>query len=173
MCCTACARLAQNAGRKKSQKCRHLGTIPQLCRTISSQLRRVWTIGKKLVKQQYLLHMSTQYGELRPTSGWDRFVSLGHPANFNEFRVLAALLHGTLVVGVSQTLRRWIQGATYIRQGGHHVGHWPTFLVKRCSKSTAENLFNIFFAPSCFLFQDVTHQVLAASAGNRMATTQS
>jgi len=28
------------------------------------------------------------------------------PANFNEFRVLAALLHGTLVVGVSETLRR-------------------------------------------------------------------
>ena len=27
----------------------------------------------------------------------------GTPGNFNEFRVLAALLHGTLVVGVSQT----------------------------------------------------------------------
>jgi len=53
----------------------------------------------------------------------------GTPANFNGFRVLAALLHGTLVlvVGVSQTLRRWTEGATYIRQVGHHVGHWPTF----------------------------------------------
>jgi len=30
----------------------------------------------------------------------------GTPANFNGFRVLAALLHGTLVVGVSQTLQR-------------------------------------------------------------------
>ena len=30
----------------------------------------------------------------------------GTPANFNGFRVFAALLHGTLVVGVSQTLRR-------------------------------------------------------------------
>jgi len=30
----------------------------------------------------------------------------GTPAHFNGFRVLAALLHGTLVVGVSQTLRR-------------------------------------------------------------------
>ena len=30
----------------------------------------------------------------------------GTPANFNGFRVLAALLHGILVVGVSQTLRR-------------------------------------------------------------------
>jgi len=29
----------------------------------------------------------------------------GTPANFNGFRVLAALLYGTLVLGVSQTLR--------------------------------------------------------------------
>jgi len=53
----------------------------------------------------------------------------GTPAYFNGFCVLAALLHRTLVVGVSETLRRWTEGATYIRQGGHHVGHWPTFLV--------------------------------------------
>jgi len=30
----------------------------------------------------------------------------GTTANFNGFRVLRALLYGTLVVGVSQTLRR-------------------------------------------------------------------
>ena len=54
---------------------------------------------------------------------------VGHPANFNGFRVLAALLHGILVVGVSQTLRRWAEDFTCIRQGGHHVGHWPIFLV--------------------------------------------
>ena len=30
----------------------------------------------------------------------------GTPGNFNGFRVLAALLHGISVVGVSQTLRR-------------------------------------------------------------------
>jgi len=30
----------------------------------------------------------------------------GTPANFNGFRLLAALLYGSLVVGVSQTLRR-------------------------------------------------------------------
>jgi len=45
------------------------------------------------------------------------------PGNFNGFCVLAALLQGTLVVGVRQTLRRRTDGATYIRQGGHHVGH--------------------------------------------------
>jgi len=84
---------------------------------------------KKLVKQQYLIHISLEYGELRLTSGWDRFFSLGTHANFNGFRVLAALLHGSPSLGVSQTLRCWTEGATHIRQGGHHVGHWPTFLV--------------------------------------------
>jgi len=29
----------------------------------------------------------------------------GTPANFNSLRVLAALLHGSQVVGISQTLR--------------------------------------------------------------------
>ena len=55
------------------------------------------------------------------------------PTNFIGFRVLRALLRGSLVVGVSQTLWRWTDGATYNRQGGHHVGHWPTFLVVRIS----------------------------------------
>jgi len=83
----------------------------------------------KLFKQQYLLHMSPQYGELQPTSGWDVSLVWGTPGNFNGFRVFAVLLHGTLVVGVSQTLHGWTEGATYIRQGSHHVGHWPTFIV--------------------------------------------
>ena len=55
MCCT---RLAENAGPKKLPKIPRLRTIAQLCRTIPSQLRHVATIGKELVKQQYLLHMS-------------------------------------------------------------------------------------------------------------------
>ena len=41
-------------------------------------------------------------------------VAWGTPANFNGFRVLGALLHGSQVVGVSQTLRRWTEGATYM-----------------------------------------------------------
>jgi len=38
-------------------------------------------------------------------------------------------------VSISQTLRRWTEGATYVRQGDHHVGHWPTFLVYTTSVS--------------------------------------
>jgi len=56
-------RLAANAGPKKVAKNRHLSTIAQLCPAISLQLRHVSTIGKKLVKQQYLPYMSPQYGE--------------------------------------------------------------------------------------------------------------
>ena len=52
-----CMRLAGNAERKKSPKFRHLRTIAQLCRAISSQLRHILAIGKTFVKQQYLLHM--------------------------------------------------------------------------------------------------------------------
>jgi len=149
---------------------------------------------KKLVKQKYLLQMSSQYGELLPTNGWDRFTILGHPVNFNWFRVLALLLQQRRSPEANQTLhdlwsspglvhyvyiflgllppggilpraeftlhpslafsyigsitawhsssgpepkfmalyKEWnygtfTEGATYIRLGGHDVGHGPTF----------------------------------------------
>ena len=91
---TCCAWLAENTGRKKVVKNRHLGTIPQLCRAISSQLRHVSTVGKILVKYQYVLHMSPQYGELGRLAAEIDPVVWGTPANFNGFCVLAALLHG-------------------------------------------------------------------------------
>ena len=73
----------------------------------------------------------------------------GTPANFNGFHVLAALLRSTLVVGVSQTLRCWTEGATYIQQGGHHVGHCPTFLVYSYSVCMIRNRYcpYIFIGP--------------------------
>ena len=62
-----------------------------------------------------------------PTSGWDRLTSLGYACKFQLVSRLCSVTARHLVVGVSQTLRRWTEGATYIRQGDHHVGHWPTF----------------------------------------------
>ena len=82
---------------------------------------------KKLVKQQYLTYMLLEYettdnvfsGTLNPTHFTSynmanfgllaadiRWRVCGTPANFIGFRVLAALLHGSQVVDVSQTLRR-------------------------------------------------------------------
>jgi len=57
-------RLAENTERKKSAKIRHLRTISQLCRDISSQLRHVSAIGKKLLNSN-ISPTSLQYGELR------------------------------------------------------------------------------------------------------------
>jgi len=149
-------------------------------------------------KQLYLLHMSLQYGELRPTSGWDHFVSLGHPSKFQRVSrlgfvtavtllngsqpnfawclavscaatlyihfwwllprnrslpgakftlclqscalLLAALLHGTRAVGISQTLRRWAQGATYIPQGDHHVGHSHILVYQMSFQKTCRDI---------------------------------
>ena len=101
ICCT---RLAENAGRKKSP----FWHFAQLCRAVSSQPRHVSTIGKK-----NLLNIDTSstcphnmvnfaFSLLTAEICWQVW---GTPANFNGFRVLAALLHSTLVVGVSQTLR--------------------------------------------------------------------
>jgi len=75
--------LAGNAGPKNSPKIA-ICTITQLCRAISSQLRHISTIRKKLVNQQYLLQISTQYGELWPTNGWDWFVGLGRSSIFQR-----------------------------------------------------------------------------------------
>jgi len=84
---------------------------------------------KKLVKQQYVPKCPHNMVNIGPLTTEIGPVVWGTPANFNGFRVLALLLHGSQVVSVRQTLRRWTEGATYVRQGDHHVGHWPTFLV--------------------------------------------
>jgi len=104
MCST---QLAESAGRKKSPKIRHLGTIAQLCRAISSQLRHVSTIGKKNLLHSNISpirpHNMVNFGPLAAEIG---SVVWGTEANFNGFRVLASLLHSIREVGTSQTLRR-------------------------------------------------------------------
>jgi len=66
----------------KIPKIRHLRTIAQIVGLYLRNKRYVSRIGKQLVKQQYLPHMFSQCGELRPSNGWDWFVSLGHPSKF-------------------------------------------------------------------------------------------
>jgi len=84
MCCT---RLAANTGRKKSPFWHHRTN----CWAMSSELRHVSTIWKKLVKHQYLLHMSWQYGELRPTNGWNLLASLRFPCKFQRVSLLGSV----------------------------------------------------------------------------------
>jgi len=56
----------------------------------------VSTIGKKLVKQQYLPTYSRNMANVGPLTAEISLPVWGTPANFNRFRVLAVLLHGTL-----------------------------------------------------------------------------
>ena len=76
------------------------------CPAIFSELRHISTIEKKLLSSDTsstctdnMVNFGPQAAEIDP-------VVWGTPANFNGFRVLAALLHVSHVLGVSQTLRR-------------------------------------------------------------------
>jgi len=189
--------LTENTGRKKSKN----SPSGHHCTTLSGYIFATKGLidnwKKKLVKQQYLLYMSSQYGKRWPTNGWDWFTNLGHPSTFQRFHVLASLLQHRRSSEANQTLhdvwpspgllhyiyiyidfrgilppnriwpvakftlcpsltfsyvgnvtaqhsssrrqpnfaawykewnyRNLAEDATYIRLGGHHVGHWPTF----------------------------------------------
>jgi len=86
-----CVRLAENTGRKKIAKKSSSGHYPTTLSGYIFATKACIDNWKKLVKQQYLLHMSPQYGELCPTSGWDRFVSLGHPCKFQRVSCLGSV----------------------------------------------------------------------------------
>jgi len=60
-----CTRLAETTGRKNSPSAHHRTTLSGYVFAIKADIDN----RKKLVKHQYLLHMSSQYGELRPTNG--------------------------------------------------------------------------------------------------------
>jgi len=95
--------VAGHTGCKNDAKNR-LSTITQLCLAVPSQLRHISTAGKNSLSSntsstcpRYMVNFGPLTAEIG-SAVW------GTPANFNGFRVVAALLHGTLVVGVSQTL---------------------------------------------------------------------
>jgi len=81
-----------------------MGTIAQLCRAVSSQLRQISTIGKKLVKQNISSrcpHNVANFGALTAEIGSP---VRGTSANFNRFRVLASLLQRRRSAEANQTL---------------------------------------------------------------------
>jgi len=75
------------------QKNRHLRTITQLCRAVSSQLRHVSTIGKNLLRSNISPTCPYSMDNLGPLAAESVSLVWGTPADFNGFRVLAALLH--------------------------------------------------------------------------------
>jgi len=99
-----CSRLVANTGRKKVAKNRHLGTIAQLRRAISSQLRHVSTIEKNLLSSN--TSSTCPYNMVNFGPLVTKILSLvwGTPANFNAFRVLPSLLQRRRSTEVNQTL---------------------------------------------------------------------
>ena len=101
---TCCTRLAENTGRKKVAKNRHLGTIAQICRGyIFATKARIDNRKKNLLSSNTSSTCPHNMVNLGPLAADIRWPLWGTPANCNWFRILAALLHGTLVVSVSQT----------------------------------------------------------------------
>ena len=128
MCCTRLAEKIQDA--KKSPKIHHLGTIAQLCRAISSQLRHVSTIGKKLVKQQYLATCPYNMVNFGPLATEIRWRVWGNPRKFQRDSRLGSVTARHSSSGRQPNFAALSRRRhNYIRQGGHYVGHWPTFLV--------------------------------------------
>jgi len=100
MCCTL---LAGNAGRKKIAKNSPSGNHrTNLSGYIFATEGHIDNRKKTLNSNVFLTcrHNMVNFGPLSAEIGSEVW---GTPTNFNEFRVLAALLYGTLVVGVSQT----------------------------------------------------------------------
>ena len=107
MCCT---RLAEYTRRKK------IAILASSHKFVGLYLRS-WGMyrqsGKKFLNADTSSTCPDNMVDFGPLTAETCWRVWGTPANFNDFRVLAALLHGTLVLGVSQTLRRWTEGATY------------------------------------------------------------
>ena len=90
---------------QKSPKSRHLGTIAHFVGYIFATKARIDN-QKKALNSRISPTCSHNMGNFGPLMAKIGLGVWGTPTNFNGFLVLAALLHGTLVVGVSQTLRR-------------------------------------------------------------------
>jgi len=100
MCCT---QLAGNTGCKKLSSAHHRTTLSGYIFVIEACIDNRKKNLLNSNTSSTCPHNIANFGPLTAEICWGVW---GTPANFNGFRVLAALLHGTVVVGVSQTLRR-------------------------------------------------------------------
>jgi len=89
---------------QKIAKNRHVGTIAQICRPVSSQLRHVSTIGQNVLNSNISSTSRNimNNGPIAAEIDWRVWDS---PANFNGFRVLASLLQRRHSTEANQTAR--------------------------------------------------------------------
>jgi len=99
MCCT---QLAGNAGRKKIA----ISGPPHNSVGLYLRNQGMYRQSEKMLNSNTFSTCPDNMVNIGPLTAEICWRVRGTPANFNWFRVLAALLHDILVVGVSQTLRR-------------------------------------------------------------------
>ena len=83
----------------------HLRTIAQVSRAISSQIRHLLTIGKKLLNSNMSYRCPHNMVNFGPLAAEIFSLVWGTPANFNGFRVMASLLQRRRLPEANQTLR--------------------------------------------------------------------
>jgi len=102
---TCCTRLAENTGCESCQKSpsghHHTNLSGYIFATEAHINNRKKALSSNI--SSTCSHNMVNFGPLAAEIG---LAVWGTPANFIGFRLLAALLHGSQVVGVSQTLRR-------------------------------------------------------------------
>jgi len=72
----------------------------------SLEIQDAKKLPKKLLSSNMFSRCPNSMVNFSPVAAEIFSLAWGTPANFNGFCILAVLLHGILVVGVSQTLRR-------------------------------------------------------------------
>jgi len=87
-----------------TQKNRHLRTMAQFCRAISSQLRHMSTVGKKLLSSNISSTRPYNMANFGPLTVEIGSGVWGTRANFNGFRVLASFLQRRRSPEANQTL---------------------------------------------------------------------
>ena len=92
--------------------------------------------SEKKVKQQYVLHMSPQYGKLRPINGWDLLVSLGHPNKFQPVLCLAFATAVTLLTGSQPNFARCLAVSWAARLYIHFPGLLSPYRILPGAKFT-------------------------------------
>jgi len=128
-----CTLLAGNAGCKKSPNNRRLGTIVQLCRAISAQLRHLSTFRKELLTSSISSTCPRNMVNFSLVAADIVSLVWGTPANFNGFCVLAALLQR----------RRSTEG----NQTFHNLWPLPGLLVVDC----------IYIFSGCYFLTEFCH----------------
>ena len=139
-----CSRLAESTGRKRSRQKspsgHHRTTLSGYIFATKARIDN----RKKLVKQQYVLHMSPQYGELRPTSFFlyvsDTYYGQINPASYTPNIPVRFAFTARCVCNVSR-------GVNYRGQGHEPPRIWSGDSNANCPFPSDLITFQKFQAP--------------------------